>query len=98
MEYEQIPFECKVYQEYGHFAKKFLKKPINPNTKETPGDGWNEFNRRKGPRTAPPQAHLTSSKKTIKNRFQALASEDNEEEEIGVAEETQNPNEGMEPK
>ena len=66
VDYEKIPFKCKVYHEYGHFAKFCPKNIQKPNANEVPKEGWNEVNQRKGARTAPLQTHpprlRTSSK------------------------------------
>jgi len=44
--YEQIPFKCKVCQEYGHFANRCLKKIENENVEEQETT-WEQVKRKK---------------------------------------------------
>jgi len=32
VDYEQFPFKCKIFHEYGHFARSFPKKIPEPTT------------------------------------------------------------------
>ena len=88
MDYEQIPFKCKYFHEYGHFSKSWPKKPEKSNPEENPEEGWNIASKRKGARAAPSPSQTTSEKNAVRNKFQVLADEEKEEGEFVVGEET----------
>ena len=78
IDYKQIPFKCKYYHEYGHFAKSCPKKPEKPISDSPPSKGWNVASGKKT--TKPPKQQTTTSKSTPKNMFEALEVETQEEE------------------
>ena len=88
MDYEKISFKCKYCHKYGHFAKFFPKKPEKSFPEESPEEGWNVASKRKGARVAPMQSHINLAKNTVRNKFQALTNEENEEGEHAEGEET----------
>jgi len=91
VDYEQLPFKCKVCHEYGHFANRCSKnKSIDSENTEVPEETWEKVKKKK---TNPPPG--SSSKPTIEsstppslpsgsgpsfpsssNPFESLASED----------------------
>ena len=74
VDYEKIPFKCKVCHEYGHLAK-YCKKKTQAKEGEITREEWNEANRRKGNKTTSNQANTSAKKKKVsENSFQALAS------------------------
>ena len=84
--YEKIPFKCKVYHEHGHFAKSCQKK-VQLEEGEIPREEWNEVSWRKGNKASTSQANSPTKKKKVpKNRFQALASEVPEPAEVTIVE------------
>ena len=83
VDYEQIPFKCKFFHEYGNFAKFCSKKPTKLNIEETFVERWNEVNRRIGSKATFPKLHPTIVKKVAENKFQVSSSKYNEDKDIG---------------
>ena len=52
IDYDKIPFKCKVCHEYIHFAKFFPKKTRN-RIEQNPREGWNKLNSKKGNKETP---------------------------------------------
>ena len=74
VDYEQIPFKCKVCHKYGHFAKS-CKKKTHAEEGEITREEWNEASQRKGNKAINIQANSSEkNKKASENSFQALAS------------------------
>ena len=71
IDYEKIPFKCKVCHKYGHFEKSYKKKTWVEEWEITIEE-WNEVNQRKGKKAMNSQVNSLAKKK--KNSFQALAS------------------------
>ena len=62
VDYEQIPFKCKVCHEYGHFSKT-CKKKTQEEEGEITREEWNEFSRRKGNKAINTQVNSLEKKK-----------------------------------
>lgn len=49
LDYEQLPFKCKVCHEYGHFANRCSKQKVNEveHNEEIAGGSWEQVKRKK---------------------------------------------------
>ena len=61
VDYEKIPFKCKVCHEYGNFDKYFKKK-IQSEEGEITREEWNEVSRRKGNKSTSTQVKSSTKK------------------------------------
>ena len=59
VDYERIPFKCKVCDEYGHLAK-FCQKKTQLEEGEIPREEWNKVNRKKGSKANVSQANSST--------------------------------------
>ena len=75
IDYDQIPFKCKMCHEYGHFSKFCPKKP-QLEEGEIPREEWNEVTRKKGSKAIASQANTSVKRKKVSdNWFHVLVSE-----------------------
>ena len=80
VDYEKIPFKCKYYHEYGHFAKSCPKKPEKPSSENPSSEGWNIANGKKAAK--PQKQQIPTSKIPPGNKFAALEVEMQDEENL----------------
>ena len=91
VDYEQIPFKCKVCHEYGNFENSCQNK-VQLEEGEIPREEWNEVSQRKGNKASTSQANTPTKKKKIpENRFQSLALEGSKPVEIETVEKEDEP-------
>ena len=76
MDYEQIPFKCKYFHEYGHFAKSCPKKPKKPISDSPQDEGLNVASGKKTTKSLK-QLHIPS-KSAPENWFEVLQVETQE--------------------
>ena len=78
VDYEQIPFKCKYWHEYGHFEKSCSKKLEKFNQEGLQEEGWNVASgKRTAKNTAAKQPHVTV-KSASGNRYEALKNDERE--------------------
>ena len=78
MDYEQIPFKCKYFHEYGHFTKSCPEKQEKSNPEGLQEEGWNVASGKKTVKTiAAKQPHILA-KSASENRYDALQTEEQE--------------------
>ena len=96
VDYEQIPFKCKHYHEYGNFAKSCPKKLEKSNPEGLQEEGWNVVSGKNTTKNSSSKQPHILLKNAFENRFEVLqievqeieTPEENVEEDLHQEDET----------